>query len=317
MAFHKKKTLDLVEIQKKFGINKSYIDCCPVSKEELEKIYQDYEPEEFETIKGEILTILNEKLTKQVHSVRCRIKDPDHLIEKVIRNSAENPDKYKNISVDNYNRIITDLVGVRVIILDKRDWKDVHKSLLSIFNVDPDRYPKNPEDLVSNYDKYNNVETEKSNGKKINAIDEALKYSYHAEKPIVYITSEDDRYLYVDDNLKVDTSKTHYRSIHYIIKYRNIYFEIQVRTLFEEGWLEFDHRIKYPYDRNNIKKKAYARVLNNLALAADELISFYDENDFMQSDKEKLEKEEKGGDDTTIVECAEEQSLERKMIDLF
>ncbi len=71
------------------------------------------------------------------------------------------------------------------------------------------------------------------------------------------------------------------------IIWRLLYFEIQVRTLFEEGWLEFDHRIKYPYDKDNIKKQEYIEILSSLAVAADRLISFYADNeaDFKQTNK--------------------------------
>lgn len=109
---------------------------------------------------------------------------------------------------------------------------------------------------------------------------------------MVYITSDDDRELYKDNYLKVDNSKSHYRSIHYIIRYMNIYFEIQVRTLFEEGWLEFDHLIKYPYDQNNRKKQEYANILSGLAIAADSFISFYEEDDFQISSVDVREEEE-------------------------
>ncbi len=87
--------------------------------------------------------------------------------------------------------------------------------------------------------------------------------------------------------MKIDEAKKHYRSIHYIIRFGSIYFEIQVRTLFEEGWLEFDHRIKYPYDKDNIKKQEYIEILSSLAVAADRLISFYADNeaDFKQTNK--------------------------------
>ena len=41
-----------------------------------------------------------------------------------------------------------------------------------------------------------------------------------------------------------------YRSLHYIIKYKGYYVEVQGRTLFEEGWSEIDHDIVYPYFKN-------------------------------------------------------------------
>lgn len=62
--------------------------------------------------------------------------------------------------------------------------------------------------------------------------------------------------------------------------------------MFEEGWLEFDHRIKYPNDRNNPKKAEFIAVLNSLAVAADRLIAFYKEEDF----KNKPSKTKASGD---------------------
>ena len=110
--------------------------------------------------------------------------------------------------------------------------------------------------------------------------------SYHAEKPKVYIMSNEDRTLYADDNLDIISSGKHYRSIHYIIRYNEFYFEIQVRTLFEEGWLEFDHLIKYPNDQTNKKKQEYADILSSIAVAADRLISFYDDEKFPSNDSD-------------------------------
>ncbi len=286
MAFETHEPFDLERIRKNLNIKPKSIDNFPIPISELEKIYDNYQANlsQLEMLRGEILATLNGELKGKVHSIRCRIKDADHLIEKIIRNVNCKPDKYKLISMENYNKIITDLIGVRIIILDKRDWKEVHQSLLKIFQNKPERYVVSPEDIITNYDKfYDEAMTERRK----------LDYSYHAEKPVVYITSEEDRNIYIDDNLKIDTSKSHYRSIHYIIRYGFAYFEIQVRTLFEEGWLEFDHRIKYPYDQNNKKKQEYASVLSNLAIAADWLISFYKESNFQQelSDMEQEEAE--------------------------
>ena len=275
---------------------------------ELEKIYHNFQANivKLENIRDEILTILNNNLSGKVHSIRCRIKDADHLIEKIIRNINNKPDKYAVLNVDNYNNIITDLIGVRIIILDKRDWREVHNSLLGIFRNIPERYVQQPGDIITNYEKYKKEATVK--GKE-------LENSYHAEIPVVYITTEDDRKIYIDDNLKIDNSKTHYRSLHYIIRYGITYFEIQVRTLFEEGWLEFDHRIKYPCDQNNDKKQEFAGILSSLAIAADRLISFYNSADFEQesgSDIDDMMQEAATSDRGT-----EEQTLEMKLKTLF
>ena len=300
MAFEVGREFDLKRIQKELNIKQKNIDNCPIPKSELGKIYQNYQSTipSLEKLKATILSILNEELAGTVHSIRCRIKDADHLIEKIIRNVNNKPDKYKEIDESNYNKIITDLIGVRIIILDKRDWRDVHDSLLKIFRNIPERYVHAPKDIIENYDRYLEEATAKRKG---------LENSYHAEEPVVYVTSHEDRDIYVDDHLKIDYSKSHYRSIHYIIRNETIYFEIQVRTLFEEGWLEFDHRIKYPYDQNNKKKQEYASVLSSLAIAADRLISFYEKSDFEQGTPENTENTE-----WDTVEDANTDGLELK-----
>ncbi len=63
--------------------------------------------------------------------------------------------------------------------------------------------------------------------------------------------------------------------MHYIIKYKGIYLEIQVRTLFEEGWGEIDHAVVYPYYQNDKVLKEYTELLNRLSGLADEMSSFF------------------------------------------
>ena len=311
MAFDDTEEFDLEKIQREFNISQNRINNLTIDKSELAKIYHDFQLciPKLEKIKSEILSILNNKLSGKVHSIRCRIKDKDHLMEKIMRNAYNKPDKYAQLNMDNYNKIITDLIGVRIIILDKRDWREIHNSLLEIFRNLPERYADKPKDIIINYDKYNEY------NEKTDTDSRALQISYHAEKPVVYITSENDRELYQDSNLNVDNSKTHYRSLHYIIRYKFVYFEIQVRTLFEEGWLEFDHRIKYPCDQDNKKKQEYTSVLSSLAVAADRLISFYDEMDFQQEVDDALTDTAQGN--AANAEALTEQNLETKMTQMF
>lgn len=308
MALEDTKELDLERIQRDFNITQSRMNELAPKKTDLKEIYHDFQINmpKLEKARAEILSILNDKLNGKAHSIRARIKDKDHLIEKVIRNVCDKPKKYEKICLSNYNKIVTDLIGVRIIILDKKDWREIHNSLLEIFRNLPDRYAVGSGDLETNYDKYKNDSASEK---------DALAESYHAEKPVVYITSEDDRKLYADENLKIDNSKTHYRSIHYIIRYDFVYFEIQVRTLFEEGWLEFDHRIKYPCDQNNKKKQEYINVLSSLAVAADRLISFYNNMDFQQ----KSEDDPEDAAQENVIDEAEikDQNLEGKMVQYF
>ena len=68
---------------------------------------------------------------KQVHSVRWRVKDTSHLIEKIIRKKEINNEKYVDIDVTNYKSKLDDLIGVRAIYLFKHDWLPVHQHILS------------------------------------------------------------------------------------------------------------------------------------------------------------------------------------------
>ena len=271
----RRKKFDLERIAKNCALDRSVIENVPIGVEELKSIFDDFVSSDsaFTEAKTNILTVLNNRLQGKFHSIRVRTKDPDHLIGKIVRNIYEKPEKYRKITVDNYNKIITDLIGVRIIILNKHDWKAIHEELLEVFLNEPERYADRT-DLEAKFDEYTLSDEEKENPQ------ELLQKSYHAEEPVVYITSKTDWEEYKAPNLRIDSSREHYRSIHYIIRYGDFYFEIQVRTLFEEGWLEFDHRVKYPNDRSNPKKAEYIAVLNSLAVAADRLIAFYNEEDF-------------------------------------
>ena len=66
-----------------------------------------------------------------------------------------------------------------------------------------------------------------------------------------------------------------YRSLHYIIKYKGYYVEIQGRTLFEEGWSEIDHDIVYPHNTDDEGLKDFSKLLNRLSGMADEMSSYF------------------------------------------
>ena len=84
----KKKRFDITRI-KKLVEEERYITNCRISEDEICKIYDDYASAYYggslEDIKNEILDLLNKNLPDAVHSVRGRVKDPDHVIEKLYR----------------------------------------------------------------------------------------------------------------------------------------------------------------------------------------------------------------------------------------
>jgi putative GTP pyrophosphokinase len=69
-----------------------------------------------------------------------------------------------------------------------------------------------------------------------------------------------------------------YRSVHYILdssltkKTRKV--ELQVRTIFEEGWSEVDHKIRYPRISDDKVLSQYLTDFNLLAGLADSMSDF-------------------------------------------
>ncbi|MFW1516688.1 hypothetical protein ACEV78_18255 [Vibrio parahaemolyticus] len=96
-----------------------------VSWDVLEEIAHDFNrrKNEFEQSALGIAAVLQKN--KSVHSVRWRIKDCGHLLAKIVRKRSEDSQKYADINASNYDEIITDLVGVRVLHLFKEEWKDI------------------------------------------------------------------------------------------------------------------------------------------------------------------------------------------------
>lgn len=175
---------------------------------------------------------------KGVHTVRSRIKDTNHVVEKIIRKwECESvAEKYDSISKDNYKTVMTDLIGVRAIYLFKKDWEIVHKHILARWQLQ--------------------------------------------EKVVIYYRQGDslDKYDVYKDCSKEEHIKG-YRSIHYIVPAtkidgNQINCEIQTRTIFEEGWSEIDHKVRYPSFSDDPYLQEFLDIFNRISGSADEMGSF-------------------------------------------
>lgn len=173
----------------------------------------------------------------KVHSVRWRVKDPEHLMEKIVRKTIEGSDTYNAayLSIDNtnYHEIVTDLVGVRALHLFKDDCFEIDEYLCQIWNT--------------------------------------------KETPVYYVRDGDEATTGLD-RFEVKQHPAGYRSIHYVFESQplnqKIYTEVQVRTIFEEGWSEIDHKVRYPNFSDNEQVSYFLRIFNRLAGSADEMGSF-------------------------------------------
>jgi putative GTP pyrophosphokinase len=228
---------------KKFSITLKAFESTGINWSTLNEIHNDY-LEKQEHLQGVINLIVARFLTDEakevgVHSVRSRLKKPDSLIEKIIRKTIETNKKGESLSItiENYGVKINDLVGVRILHVFKNDWLGLHNFILKTW------------------------------GNKI------------ISKPLAYYRKGDDKMYIAECRKNGCDAKVHpkaYRSIHYVINHNptlpfNI-AEIQVRTVFEDGWSEIDHKLRYSFKKGTKHVlDGYLLVLNRIAGSADEL----------------------------------------------
>lgn len=197
-----------------------------------DKIVLDYlNPEKQYELKAFLQTVLfffenNPALKGIVHSVKSRMKDPEHLKDKIQRKLKSE----KIIDENNLFTVVNDLIGVRVLYLYQDQFQLIHNELLKkvdetkdwMFVEAPKAYTWDPE-TREYFEKLN----------------------IHTEVRDTYYTSV--HYVIKPNN-----------------ELSNITCEIQVRTLFEEIWGEIDHTINYPHPTEIIACKEQLRVLAKL-----------------------------------------------------
>lgn len=197
---------------------------------EAVKLYKD-KLFEFEQFLPSVLTFfekhprLNKKSFPVIHSIKSRLKDPEHLREKLKR--KKNTGKI----IDNKNlfKEITDLIGIRVLHLYQDQFIEINNAINEkISNGDwilveaPKAFTWDPESV--NFFRKLNISTE---------LRDTFYTSIH--------------YLIKPNNPNAV-----------------VHCEIQVRTLFEEIWGEIDHTINYPHKTESIACKEQLRVLSKL-----------------------------------------------------
>jgi ppGpp synthetase/RelA/SpoT-type nucleotidyltranferase len=173
---------------------------------------------------------------KKIHSVKSRVKDPEHLIVKVIRKTPDRKIKYGEdfqFNIDNYKEEVTDLIGVRAIHIFKEDWEDIHNFITNTWRVI---------EITAN------------------------------------VRDGDDIQRFAELDIQIQSRKSGYRSVHYLIEFfptnQRVIAEIQVRTIFEEGYGEIDHQLRYSHDQIPEVLALNLLLLNRIAGSSDEMASF-------------------------------------------
>lgn len=217
---------------KKYKIKETDFVQTGLAWSDLQAIYRDQEGKQKDLLAAGTLVAEHLRQIPQVHSLKMRGKDPEHLIEKIIRKRIEEPERA--ITIANYEIEITDLVGVRALHLFKEDWVHIHEAIVGIWD--------------------------------------------DHQGPVANIRKGDPEDLFKQHGLIVRDHPAGYRSVHYTVKSQPtkkvLIVEIQVRTIFEEGWSEIDHQLRYPYEIENLILCNYLAILNRFAGGADEMGSF-------------------------------------------
>jgi len=237
-----------------FNMDETDLEKAEIEWDELLKIAKEYNKIEKhlrDLGKDFINDYLYEISEAGIHSYRYRTKEIGHLLEKIIRKKKEKPEQFEDLDHTNFHKYITDLIGIRVFFLYREDWVHFHRYITSVFENNPDIYV---EDRIEDFD-------------------EDINHYYIAERPKVYKRAGDSR-IYDAKEIEIKADGI-YRSLHYIIKYKGYYVEIQGRTLFEEGWSEIDHDIVYPYYKDDEMLKDFSKLLNRLSGMADEMSSYF------------------------------------------
>lgn len=175
--------------------------------------------------------LLNEGSLPVLHSIRARMKDEDHLRDKLRRKEADG----KTVSPSNLLHDINDLAGVRLLHLYPQQFGKIHEVIME--QVASDEW----------------------------ALHEApVAYTWDPDS-VQYFTS-----LNLTTKLK-ESSYTSIHYLIKPRRDSAICCELQVRTLFEEIWGEVDHSINYPHKTTSLSCREQISVLSRLVGAGSRL----------------------------------------------
>lgn len=220
------------------------------------KIFNDY------VVYKNELEVIRQKLLEKIEVFPCvhlqtsRVKELDSLLEKVIKKRhshlLDKFNKYSTITGDNYKDVLTDLIGIRLIISCKGNWINLHQKIIEEFPYVEDK---------KMYCKYKLIPHA------------AIGKNILAEIPKVYYAFGDDISMYEDADVETHMKENGYRSTHYIVSFMGVYIEIQTRTIYDEAWSDCNHNYVYKKDGHSsyAALKEMSEILNLLTNTASAL----------------------------------------------
>lgn len=219
----------------KYNISRDTLDRAGVTWPEIERTVAEYTrlKPALESVGRYVVDALLK--CGKVHSIKYRLKEDEHLAEKIIRKCSA--DSGRRVTPENFREEITDLVGIRALHLFKEDWINVHEYICSTWSLaeKPVAYVRagDSEEVLKYYNS-NNCEVKEH------------RFGYRSVHYLIESRPDLEKYV----------------------------VEVQARTVFEEAWGEIDHVISYPYQTGNELLVRLSMILNRLAANADELGSY-------------------------------------------
>lgn len=215
----------------------------PLKKNDLVKIdkfVELYKSKQhlYQTFASTLFTMFSEHslLKPYIHSLKYRVKDPEHLRAKICLKflEANSNGKIFELDEDSIFKTITDLAGVRILHLHTEQIGDIDKALKYI--LDEQKFPIIEGPIANTWD----------------------------------VEYED---FYKSLGIEVSQRKSLYTSVHYLTKAGNdVIAEIQIRTLLEEVWGEVSHKINYPEETKSIACKEQIKVLARVTSSGTRLV---------------------------------------------
>lgn len=179
------------------------------------------------------------ELQRHIHSMKWRVKDRDHLRDKLLRKmkKAEAAGESFDITPQNILLKVNDLVGVRLLHLYTRQVKDINEVLCRTFQKQNFGLIEGPE--ARSWD------------------------------------DESRAYFEKECGIKTIASPTMYTSVHYVFSSASatqLTCEVQLRTLLEEVWGEVDHKLNYPVPTTVLSSREQLKVLAKVTSSASRLV---------------------------------------------
>jgi len=180
----------------------------------------------------------SKELAPHVHSVKSRLKDPEHLRDKLCRQIAKCRREGQKFGIDRESllTLVNDLAGIRILHLHTRQIRDIDQVLRGIF--------------------------------------EEQRFGL-IEGPFARTWDDESRAFLRSCGIETQESPSLYTSVHYIVSSASrttITCEIQVRTLMEEVWGEVDHTMNYPHQVESLACREQLKVLARVTSSASRLV---------------------------------------------